>query len=76
MDVVIADQVEVAAAATLDRFGGIDILVANAGITGPNAPTWEKRGGVQDRSNLLSIRRFHIGMYISSLYKSGRASSR
>src|SRR5260221_2101380 len=41
VDVVIADQVEVAAAATVDRLGGIDILVANAGITGPNAPTWE-----------------------------------
>ncbi|HVG48859.1 MAG TPA: SDR family NAD(P)-dependent oxidoreductase, partial [Rubellimicrobium sp.] len=33
--------VEAAAAATLQHFGGIDILVANAGITGPNAPTWE-----------------------------------
>jgi 3-oxoacyl-[acyl-carrier protein] reductase len=41
VDVVIADQVAAAAAATVDRFGGIDILVANAGITGPNAPTWE-----------------------------------
>ena len=41
MDVVKADQVDAAAAATVERFGGIDILVANAGITGPNAPTWE-----------------------------------
>jgi 3-oxoacyl-[acyl-carrier protein] reductase len=41
VDVVIADQVDEAAAATVARFGGIDILVANAGITGPNAPTWE-----------------------------------
>ena len=41
MDVVIADQVDAAAAATVARFGGIDILVAGAGITGPNAVTWE-----------------------------------
>ncbi|MEM7445609.1 MAG: SDR family NAD(P)-dependent oxidoreductase, partial [Pseudomonadota bacterium] len=27
--------------ATLDRFGRIDILVNNAAIVGPNAPTWE-----------------------------------
>ena len=41
MDVVNVDQVDAAAAATAGHFGGIDILVANAGITGPNAPTWE-----------------------------------
>src|SRR5436309_11527488 len=41
VDVVIADQVDAAAAATAARFGGIDILVANAGITGPNLTTWE-----------------------------------
>ena len=41
VDVVKTDQVDAAAAATVERFGGIDILVANAGITGLNAPTWE-----------------------------------
>ena len=41
VDVVKADQVEAAADATVQRFGGIDVLVANAGITGPNLPTWE-----------------------------------
>src|SRR5216683_2914586 len=40
VDVVKAEQVDTAAAATVDRFGGIDILVANAGITGPTVPTW------------------------------------
>ena len=34
-------QVDAAAAATLDAWPGIDILIANAGLTGPNAPTWE-----------------------------------
>ena len=28
-------------AATLERFGKIDILINNAAIVGPNAPTWE-----------------------------------
>jgi NAD(P)-dependent dehydrogenase (short-subunit alcohol dehydrogenase family) len=41
VDVVNAEQVHAASAATVDRFGGIDILIANAGITGPNVPTWE-----------------------------------
>ena len=34
-------QVEAATAATVRAFGGIDILVANAGIAGPNHKTWE-----------------------------------
>jgi 2-dehydro-3-deoxy-L-rhamnonate dehydrogenase (NAD+) len=41
VDVVKAEDVDAAAAATVDRFGGIDILIANAGITGPNVATWE-----------------------------------
>ena len=35
------EQVQAALAATLLEWSGIDILVANAGLTGPNAPTWE-----------------------------------
>lgn len=34
-------EVEAAAAATVEALGGIDILVANAGIAGPNFKTWE-----------------------------------
>jgi 3-oxoacyl-[acyl-carrier protein] reductase len=41
VDVARVEQVDAAAAATLQAMGGIDILVANAGITGPNHPTWE-----------------------------------
>jgi 3-oxoacyl-[acyl-carrier protein] reductase len=41
VDVTRLEQVEEAAAATAQALGGIDILVANAGITGPNHPTWE-----------------------------------
>jgi 3-oxoacyl-[acyl-carrier protein] reductase len=41
MDVVKAEEVDRAAAETVDHFGGIDILAANAGISGPNVPTWE-----------------------------------
>jgi 2-dehydro-3-deoxy-L-rhamnonate dehydrogenase (NAD+) len=41
VDVVKTEEVDAACAATASHFGGIDILIANAGITGPNVPTWE-----------------------------------
>ena len=41
MDVSVEAQVASAAAATLAAFGRIDILVANAGIAGPNLKLWE-----------------------------------
>jgi 2-dehydro-3-deoxy-L-rhamnonate dehydrogenase (NAD+) len=41
VDVSDLAQVEAAAAATAAELGGIDILVANAGIAGPNHKTWE-----------------------------------
>lgn len=41
VDVADYASVEEAKAATLKRHGRIDILVANAGIAGPNYPTWE-----------------------------------
>ena len=34
-------SVDAAAKATLDRVGNIDVLINNAAIVGPNAPTWE-----------------------------------
>ena len=37
VDISDAADVEAAAASTMDALGGIDILVANAGISGPNA---------------------------------------
>jgi 2-dehydro-3-deoxy-L-rhamnonate dehydrogenase (NAD+) len=41
IDVTNAEAVERAAAETDAALGRIDILVTSAGITGPNAPTWE-----------------------------------
>jgi 3-oxoacyl-[acyl-carrier protein] reductase len=41
VDVVNEEEVARATASTVERFGGIDILVANAGITGPNQKLWE-----------------------------------
>jgi 2-dehydro-3-deoxy-L-rhamnonate dehydrogenase (NAD+) len=40
-DVTDAEAVTRAAASTAEKFGKIDILVANAGISGPNLKTWE-----------------------------------
>jgi NAD(P)-dependent dehydrogenase (short-subunit alcohol dehydrogenase family) len=41
MDVTEAANVESAVRSTVNALGGIDILVANAGIAGPNLKTWE-----------------------------------
>ncbi len=41
VDIADLGAVEAATKATLDRFGKIDILINNAAIVGPNAPTWE-----------------------------------
>ena len=41
VDVADPEGVNAAVSATVEKFGGIDILVANAGIAGPNFKTWE-----------------------------------
>ena len=41
VDVTDAASVDAAVWSTADRLGGIDILVANAGISGPNLKVWE-----------------------------------
>jgi NAD(P)-dependent dehydrogenase (short-subunit alcohol dehydrogenase family) len=41
VDVADRAGVDAATAATMTALGGIDILVANAGIAGPNHPLWE-----------------------------------
>jgi NAD(P)-dependent dehydrogenase (short-subunit alcohol dehydrogenase family) len=41
VDVADADSVSVATEATIASHGAIDILIANAGIAGPNHKTWE-----------------------------------
>jgi 3-oxoacyl-[acyl-carrier protein] reductase len=41
LDVTDADAVQRAAETTAAMLGRIDILIASAGITGPNHPTWE-----------------------------------
>jgi 2-dehydro-3-deoxy-L-rhamnonate dehydrogenase (NAD+) len=41
VDVADAAAVERAAGETLRRYGHVDVLVNNAGVAGPNMPTWE-----------------------------------
>lgn len=41
LDITDSDVVEAAALETRKQFGGIDILVCSAGVTGPNLTTWE-----------------------------------
>lgn len=44
-DVSCQSDMEAAAAATVERFGKIDILVCTAGISGPGKPIWESTAG-------------------------------
>jgi 2-dehydro-3-deoxy-L-rhamnonate dehydrogenase (NAD+) len=53
VDVADPADVSAAVAATLARFGRIDVLVNNAGISGPNAPTWEY--GIDDWRRVLDV---------------------
>ena len=49
LDVTDADAVQRAAEATASALGRIDILIASAGITGPNHTTWEYPVAAWDR---------------------------
>jgi NAD(P)-dependent dehydrogenase (short-subunit alcohol dehydrogenase family) len=40
-DVTSEEQLEALAASALDRFGAVDVLVANSGVGGPSGPLWE-----------------------------------
>jgi 3-oxoacyl-[acyl-carrier protein] reductase len=53
VDVTDADAVQRAAQDTHAALGRIDILVASAGITGPNAPTWEYP--IEDWNRVIDI---------------------
>ena len=53
VDVTDLAAVEAAARATEAALGGVDVLVNNAGIAGPDAPTWEYP--VEDWRRVLSI---------------------
>jgi 3-oxoacyl-[acyl-carrier protein] reductase len=51
----VTDEAQIAAAAksTLDHFGGVTILVNNAGIAGPHRPTWEL--SLQDWQKVIDV---------------------
>jgi 2-dehydro-3-deoxy-L-rhamnonate dehydrogenase (NAD+) len=53
MDVTSPDEVAAAVTSTVNEMGGIDILVANAGIAGPNMRTWEY--STEDWHRVLNI---------------------
>ena len=53
LDVTQPEAVQRAADETAAELGGIDVLVASAGITGPNAPCWEY--AVSDWDRVIAI---------------------
>jgi 3-oxoacyl-[acyl-carrier protein] reductase len=55
VDVTDLGAVEAAFTATLAALGSVEILVCNAGIAGPNAPTWEYDPAAWDRIMALNL---------------------
>lgn len=55
VDVTDLGAVEAAFAATLEALGSVEILVCNAGIAGPNAPTWQYDPAAWDRIMALNL---------------------
>jgi NAD(P)-dependent dehydrogenase (short-subunit alcohol dehydrogenase family) len=53
VDVASWDEVREAAAETETQLGGIDVLVCSAGITGPNATTWDY--AVEDWRQVMDV---------------------
>lgn len=56
VDVTDADAVQRAAEATAASLGKIDILITSAGVTGPNATTWEYPVAAWDRVIDINLR--------------------
>ncbi len=54
-DVALADDVQQAVDAVLDRTSRIDILVNNAGIAGPAAPIWEQTDADWQRNIAINL---------------------
>ena len=53
VDVSDEDSVQRAAASTLNVIGGIDVVVANAGVNGPTKPTWNY--SVEDWQRVIDV---------------------
>lgn len=65
-DVTDASSVETSVAATVDRFGGLDCLVNNAGIAGPTAPIEEVDEEAWNET---------LDVNVSGMYRTVRAAS-
>ena len=61
-DVASAESVENMVARTLERFGKLDIFVANAGIEGPNAPIVDMDVEAYDRVMAVNVRGVWLGL--------------
>jgi NAD(P)-dependent dehydrogenase (short-subunit alcohol dehydrogenase family) len=62
MDVTEAAEVQAGVAYTADRFGGLDVLVNNAGTEGGFATTTEYDDAVFDRTFAINVRGPYLGM--------------
>ena len=62
MDVTSADDVQASVAAAAQRFGGLDILINNAGTEGGFATTTEYDDDVFDRTFAINVRGAYLGM--------------
>ncbi|MFL5256340.1 MAG: SDR family NAD(P)-dependent oxidoreductase, partial [Rhodopila sp.] len=63
LDITDPEAVHLAATTTAAALGKIDILVASAGITGPNHPTWEYPVAAWDRVIDINLKGIFYGCH-------------
>ena len=75
-DVTSEDDLAHLASAALDRFGAVDALVANSGVTGPTGPMWELDRASWDETFAVNVTGVFLSAraFLPSMVARGRGS--
>jgi NAD(P)-dependent dehydrogenase (short-subunit alcohol dehydrogenase family) len=75
-DVTSEDHLEALAASALDRFGAVDVLVANSGVGGPSGPLWELDREAWEETFAVNVTGVFLSAraFLPSMLERGRGS--